>query len=212
MKKIMLAGLCIGLLATSGCASGITGVTPVNNQSQKVMEIISSEEAKEIAIGNAGVGVSDISEMKVSLDNKDGRDYYDISFYANDYKYSYEIDGLTGSILSGESSMNREAKPEATEPKEPDAVGSATSEPVLQKQPTNNTSNSQTISEAEIKQMVLERIPGATESNFVKFQIDYDDGHMEYEGEVVYNNMEYEFEIDAYSGAFRDWSVESVWD
>ena len=33
---------------------------------------------------------------------------------------------------------------------------------------------------------------------------------MEYEGKILYNGMEYEFEIDAYSCAFRGWEAECV--
>ena len=35
---------------------------------------------------------------------------------------------------------------------------------------------------------------------------------MEYEGSILYNGMEYEFEIDGYSGAIRNWEAESWYD
>lgn len=31
-----------------------------------------------------------------------------------------------------------------------------------------------------------------------------------YEGKVVFNGMEYEFEVDGYSGTIRSWEVEPV--
>ena len=35
---------------------------------------------------------------------------------------------------------------------------------------------------------------------------------MEYEVEIVYNAMEYDFEIDAYSGNIISWDSESIYD
>ena len=56
------------------------------------------------------------------------------------------------------------------------------------------------------------RSPGATVSDIWEFEIDYDDGRLEYEGTIVYNHMEYEFTIDGYSGAIREWEADSVYD
>ena len=38
--------------------------------------------------------------------------------------------------------------------------------------------------------------------------MDRDDGRLEYEGTIYYDGMEYEFTIDGYSGAVRDWEAE----
>ena len=84
-------------------------------------------------------------------------------------------------------------------------------------QSTTPSQNSRTsslgiISETDAKKLVLARVPGASDTNFKKFNLDFDDGRYEYEGKLVYNNIEYEFEIDAYSGNFRDWDAESIYD
>lgn len=76
----------------------------------------------------------------------------------------------------------------------------------------SGTSSLGIISETDAKKLVLARVPGASDTNFKKFNLDFDDGRYEYEGELVYNNIEYEFEIDAYSGNFRDWDAESIYD
>lgn len=41
-----------------------------------------------------------------------------------------------------------------------------------------------------------------------KVKQDYEDGRLIYEGEFYCNNMEYEFEIDAATGAIIDWDVD----
>ena len=38
--------------------------------------------------------------------------------------------------------------------------------------------------------------------------LDRDDGVYKYEGDIIYNGMEYEFEIDANSGTILEWSEE----
>lgn len=67
-----------------------------------------------------------------------------------------------------------------------------------------------TITAASAKSLALAQVPGATARNIVEFETDYDDGRIEYEGKIVYKGMEYEFEIDGYSGAFRKWEAEPV--
>ena len=66
-------------------------------------------------------------------------------------------------------------------------------------------------SEQEIRDIALAEVPGATEKD-ITLRLEEDDGRMDYEGRIVYEGVEYEFEIDAYSGAIRDWDAESVFD
>ena len=51
-------------------------------------------------------------------------------------------------------------------------------------------------------------MPGATVDDIRGFETDYDDGRLEYEGRIIYDGIEYEFEIDGYSGAIRSWEAE----
>ena len=75
------------------------------------------------------------------------------------------------------------------------------------------SANSSTeISDAEAKKIALAQVPGAKESDIREFEVDYDDGRLEYEGSIYYGEMEYEFEIDGYSGAIRSWEAESIYD
>ena len=75
------------------------------------------------------------------------------------------------------------------------------------------SANSSTeISDEEAKKIALAQVPGAKESDIREFEVDYDDGRLEYEGTIYYGELEYEFEIDGYSGAIRSWEVESIYD
>lgn len=61
---------------------------------------ISVDEAKEIALKNAGVTASSVSFKKAKLDREDGIYIYEIEFYAGQYEYEYEIDAVSGDVLS----------------------------------------------------------------------------------------------------------------
>lgn len=60
------------------------------------------------------------------------------------------------------------------------------------------------ISLEEARDIALARVEGATASN-ISIELDEDDGWYVYEGEIFYNGMEYEFEIDADSGNILKW-------
>ena len=55
-------------------------------------------------------------------------------------------------------------------------------------------------------------MPGASTSDIYGWKLDYDDGRWEYEGKIIYNLMEFEFTIDAATGAVIEWDVESIYD
>ena len=56
------------------------------------------------------------------------------------------------------------------------------------------------------------RISGATEKDIYEWKLDYDDGRPEYEGKIIYGGTEYEFTIDANTGAIIEWDMESIYD
>ena len=72
--------------------------------------------------------------------------------------------------------------------------------------------DSSKLSETDAKKIALAQVPGAKESDIREFEVDYDDGRLEYEGSICYGEWEYDFEIDGYSGAIRNWEVESIYD
>ena len=63
------------------------------------------------------------------------------------------------------------------------------------------------ISMEEAQNIALERVPGATAQD-MSIELDYDDGWYIYEGDILYNRTEYEFEIDANTGNILKWEEE----
>lgn len=168
---------------TDTTASGVT-TTPAQTAPNTNTSTGAVDEAKaqEIALAHAGVKAADATITKSKLDYDDGRQIYEIEWYANGAKYDYEIAVATGEIIDS----SYEAKT---------VVG---------------TGSSATVSEATAKQTALARASGATEKDIYEWKLDYDEGHPEYEGKIIYGGTEYEFTIDAASGNVTEWEAETL--
>ena len=186
MKKrttILTAVTITGLLLI-GCAASAAQVKRLD-----------METAKNAAIKDAGFTSEEVTFHSIELDNRNGIEFYDVEFSADGAEYDYDIDALTGVVIGSEA-------PEAANKKSQNVAKT----PEIVNEPTNE------LSEAEAKKIALDQIPGATEADIREWEVDYDDGRLEYEGAIWFEEMEYEFEIDGYSGAIRDWDVESIYD
>lgn len=147
---------------------------------------ITEAEAKQIALDHAGVSESETERMRVKLGRDDGVQEYEVNFYVGNREYDYDINAATGEIRSYDSEIDDDYV-SSTE-----AAGAA-------------------ISEDEARATVVARVSGASASD-VRLYLERDDGRMVYEGELIYNGTEYEFQIDATTGAVLDWESESVRD
>ena len=68
------------------------------------------------------------------------------------------------------------------------------------------------ISTEQAQQTALSRVSGATASNVYELHLEWDDGRQYYEGKIYYGTMEYDFTIDAVTGAVVEWEAESIYD
>ena len=75
---------------------------------------------------------------------------------------------------------------------------------------TSEDKNTTMLPEKDAQKIVLEKVPGATEDDIVEFRKDPDNSRAEYEGEIHYNGMEYEFEMNAYDGTILEWDEEPI--
>ena len=80
----------------SQAPQSVTSVPPQNNA-----EFIGEQRAREIAENHAGVKASHTPEIE--LDKDDGMYIYEIEFHAGEQEYSYEINAVTGAIISWET-------------------------------------------------------------------------------------------------------------
>ena len=125
-------------------------------------------------------------------------------------EYEYEIQASDGTILdtSTEPSENASASAQADSQKpsaQADAAAQTDSQESFHRILLLLTKMPQTASHGEeAAALALERVSGATQ-NDLRMNLDFDDGYETYEGDIIYNQIEYEFEIDAATGKFLEW-------
>lgn len=142
---------------------------------------LSDEQAKKIVLEDAGLSEADISQLRISREREDGVRVIDLTFYAGPKKYDYELNAASGEIRSMD----------------------------MEQQPTSAPGGTAAISEADAKRIVQEQLPGVTETD-IRLHLEQDDGRPVYEGEVFYQQSEYNFTIDAVDGTLLDWEMERV--
>lgn len=197
MKKTIALWILTALLFT-GCAQmpvqpepaapeavdpTVTGTTTATESGG-----ITEEEAKNLGLAYASLTADQVVFDKSSLEMEDGRKVYDVEFHTEDFReFDYEIDAATGEVLSFDS----------------DAEFYTPSAP---------TTGDSAITEDDAKALAIAKVPGAALTDIREFKADNDDGRMEYEGTILYDKTEYEFEIDAATGEFLSWEAQSIYD
>lgn len=151
---------------------------------------IGKDEATRIALEDAGFAESDISRFIVSKDKDDGRAIYEVQFTNGNTEYDYEILASTGEILHLDT---EETKSDVSQNQQD------------QQQPS--AQENVQLTQEEAAKLALDRVPGSTEQD-LKIKLDYGDGYYRYEGDIIYDQKEYEFEIDANTGTFLEWNEE----
>ena len=156
---------------------------------------ISEAEAKEIAYqqvpGSETAGTAIVTE-----DFDDLKKTYDVQLTYNDMLYEFEIVARNGEI------MNQEAE----------RIG-AVQQPAQQNTQAATQASGQAANDIGIekaKEIALQNVSGATDANITKASIDNENGTLIYEIEIIYNEMEYDFDINASTGDIVGHSTESV--
>ena len=185
---------------------------------------IGADAAKAIALDAAGIAEGAATFASVDLENRNGIDYYQVTFTADGKNYAYDIDAVTGVVISGtqnggldweDGRQVYDVEFYTSDYKEYDYEIDATTGEVLsydydaEGYAPSADAGTQTISADRAKEIALAEVPGATTKDIYEFEVDRDDGRLEYEGTIYYNGVEYEFSIDGYSGAIRSWEVDS---
>ena len=169
--------------------------TVIPNESQNdsgntsAADYLTREKAEEIVFKHAGVKESDVYGLKISLDNDDGQKTYEIEFKSGNLEYDYEINAYSGKILS----YDREYKYNDSD------VSTGNS----------NSSGKELIGEAKAKAKVLSH-SGVSENSIIgfKIEVDSDDRTVIYEIEFKVNNLEYEYELNAYTGEIISYDID----
>lgn len=179
------AGDGAGSAASDSAGNAAQGGSQGDSQSGASGGPITEAQAKEIALADAGVAEADVGSdfIRIRLERDDGRQVYEVDFYVGAAEYDYDIDAATGAILGRDYDIDDDFANTSSGISAPD----------------------NRISQEEAVAIVLERVPGASAQN-VRIELDEDDGRLKYEGEIYYNHVEYEFEINAGTGEILEWS------
>ena len=160
-------------------AAGTVDQTNSNSDTQEIGE----DAALQAALEAAGISEADASRVQVSRDRDDGRVVYDVRFDVGQTEYDYEVLASDGQIVS--SDVERRDDDDR-----------------------NNGNNADVaVSREKAIDIALAKVEGASE-NDIRMELDYDDGRYKYEGDIIYERVEYDFEIDATTGDVLEWSEE----
>ena len=196
---------------------------------------IGEAKAKEIVLGKAGVNANNVTAYKVELDTHQGIMVYDVEFISEGLEYDCEINAVTGEVIKFEKEKDddpvavppvQESNPPApvqeSNPPAPAQENNPTA-PVQESKPSaavavpdnsNQPNGNQTPGEITLekaKEIALKHA-GVEASNLFNFkgELDRDDGMLIYELEFESGGYEYDYEINAVTGAIL--KSEKEWD
>ncbi len=143
-------------------------------------QYIGLESAQNIALEHAGQKEEEVQILHTKLEYEDRVWQYEVEFYHPELhiEYDYDIDALTGEILSFD--MDTEYSPQGA---------------------GHSPANDGQIAEEKAKQIALEYADVAEEdTQRMKVEFDYDDGRSKYEIEWYVGRTEYSCDVDAVTG------------
>ena len=192
MKKIALATIilvaCISLI---GCNKSSTP----NNQNSNNNKI-TMEQAQEIALKHAKLTSDQVSFIKTDTELENGIEVYNIEFSYENKEYDYKINSANGEIVEYDSDIEDYDITQQQATKQNKSVT-----------PNNQNSNNSKITVEKAKEISLKHANlKDNQVVFDKTEMDYDNGVQVYDIEFHYNNIEYNYEIDANTGNILSYS------
>ena len=141
-------------------------------------DYIGEAKAKELALKHAGLSSKEVSFLQLKLDWDDGRAVYEVEFYSGNREYDYEIDAATGAVVDFDSDIEDYTIP---------------------------SDSTDLIGKDRAKELALKHAGlSIKEVSFVRVELDRDDGRAVYEVEFYSGSREYDYEINAVTGAVAD--------
>lgn len=198
-KKTLVIAAAAVLIAGIGFGAGMMAKASMAAEKND----IGVNEAKSIALANVGVSEEKATFTKAKLDD-DG--HYEVDFYTNSTKYDFEIDAATGNILEKEA----EARKGKTETAAPAQNGQSQSSSGQQVQKPSSGSNDASVIGVDSAKSIAVKHAGVSGASFQKAYLDHDDGMRVYELEFTAGGFEYDYEINAYTGAVIDWDKDRI--
>ena len=192
--------------------------------------IIEEKAAENFAVLDAGVNEEEITDMVTTLEREHGQYVYEIRFCTAGMEYKYEILAEDGTVIEKDTQnlftedtdpAMDDSDPEIDEPAPDISEGEGENDgvdPIEQQDAGQTDAEQAAIQQTKSRHIGIERAKqialedaGLTEDEVrfttSKLDDDNDDGEV-YEIEFYKGRMDYEFEIDAYTGQIIEKSIE----
>ncbi len=177
----------LGLLAGSHTVADVQEYGKSSDQAY-----IGETVARAIALKHAGVSESGVGQVRTEMEYERGRMVYEIEFMANGVEYHYEIDAVTGEIVKAENEQD-----DANDPDDDDDDHDDDDDDVNPAQ-----AGEAKISSGEALSIALSRAGiSKDDAKNARAKLDRENGKLVYEVEFDANGAEYDYEIDAVTGA-----------
>lgn len=151
---------------------------------------IGEDKAKSIAINFVKVDESTIRLIKVKMDYEDGKMIYDVEFHTPNAEHEFDIDAITGEILKYDYDENDD-----------DRYVSSDRYSNTPPSSSNSDDTRQYIGKDAAKSIAFKHANVADSSvRDLEAELDKEDDRMIYEVDFESGNVEYEYDIDAYTG------------
>ncbi len=183
----------------------LDNVSAIGNASEKAY--IGQEKAKEIVLKYAGVTDRDIKKFEIETDYEKGVFVYEIEFCVGNMEYEFDINALTGEIVSFEKEPGDDCSKyhiqtqERTQTDETSGKGQSHSNGSHNSEQNRDNSSKNYIGEAKAKEIALNHAGVAAEDiSRYEIEMEHDKGVMVYDIEFYVGDVEYEYDIDAVTG------------
>lgn len=198
LKGIMTSIIILAVLAVFGIGTAFAVEGVAESQS------IGKNSAESRAFSDAGIDANDAIVSRTEFEREDGQYVYEIEFHANGVEYDYIINADDGAIIEKET----EGQPATSQPSEHGTTSTeTTSRPSTQE---TSPSEANLITAEQAKEIALQHAMFSTnEVNFIRSELDYDDGVQIYEIEFYKDNVEYDYEIDAATGSILSYDFDA---
>ncbi len=139
--------------------------------------------ARSAALAHAALTENDVTALTVKRDTENGVAVYEVEFLKETTEYEYDVDAVTGEIVSFDIESKSAVLPQCSE--------------------------AGITPEAALKTALEKAGVREEDATVTEVSIRHRDGQTKYKIEFVSGRMEYEIEIDAGSGAILEYDAES---
>jgi len=175
----------------SGAGQSQAGTDQTDRTGTDQTRQITLETAKSTALSDAGVSEADAAFTKTKQDSDDGIAVYEIEFYTSEAEYDYEINAATGAIAKRDVEFFRQDGRHSHSDLHSSGGREAQASYIGEERAKENA-----VAHAGFK---------AADVVFTKAEFEWDGGTAEYEVEFYQGGVEYEYKIDAVTGAVLEY-------